>query len=74
MSAHRHRNPRRTEDSTPAAGLPPAGVKSSSGKNVAERYPGAQIGNKLQFGKGDWEIVGVMSQGSSAINSELWVT
>jgi putative ABC transport system permease protein len=43
------------------------------GKNVAERYSAAQIGSKLQFGKGDWEIVGVMSQGSSAINSELWV-
>jgi putative ABC transport system permease protein len=43
------------------------------GKNVASRYNGAQIGNKLQFGKGDWEIVGIMSQGSSAINSELWV-
>ncbi len=41
--------------------------------NVAERYTAAQIGSKLQFGKGDWEIVGVMSQGSSAINSELWV-
>jgi putative ABC transport system permease protein len=43
------------------------------GKNVAERYAAVQIGSKLQFGKGDWEIVGVMSQGSSAINSELWV-
>ena len=43
------------------------------GKNIASRYAGAQIGNKLQFGKGDWEIVGVMSQGSSAINSELFV-
>ena len=43
------------------------------GKNVAERYTAAQIGSKLQFGKGDWEIVGIMSQGTSAINSELWV-
>ena len=43
------------------------------GKNIAYRYSGAQIGNKLQFGKGDWEIVGIMSQGSSAVNSELFV-
>jgi putative ABC transport system permease protein len=43
------------------------------GKGLAERYPGVQIGNKLAFGKGDWEVVGIMSQGKSAINSELWV-
>jgi putative ABC transport system permease protein len=43
------------------------------GKNIASRYSGAQIGSKLQFGKGDWEIVGIMSQGSSAVNSELFV-
>jgi putative ABC transport system permease protein len=43
------------------------------GKALAERYPGVQIGNKLSFGRGEWEIVGVMSQGKSAINSELWV-
>lgn len=43
------------------------------GKGIASRYPGAQIGSKLQFGKGDWEVVGIMSQGTSAINSELWV-
>jgi putative ABC transport system permease protein len=43
------------------------------GKGLAERYPGVQIGNKLSLGKGEWEIVGIMSQGKSAINSELWV-
>jgi ABC-type antimicrobial peptide transport system permease subunit len=43
------------------------------GKGIAERYPGVAIGNKLHFGKGDWEVVGIMSQGTSAINSELWV-
>jgi putative ABC transport system permease protein len=43
------------------------------GKGLAERYPGVQIGNKLTFGKGEWEVVGIMSQGKSAINSELWV-
>ena len=40
---------------------------------MADRYTAAQIGSKLQFGKGDWEIVGVMSQGTRPINSELWV-
>jgi putative ABC transport system permease protein len=43
------------------------------GRGLVGRYPAAQIGSKLQFGKGDWEVVGVISQGNSAINSELWV-
>jgi len=43
------------------------------GRGLVGRYPGARIGNKLQFGKGDWEVVGIMSQGKSAVNSELWV-
>lgn len=42
------------------------------GKAVAKRYPSAQIGNRLRFGKGDWEIVGVMDGGDSALDSEIW--
>jgi putative ABC transport system permease protein len=42
------------------------------GKAVAKRYPSARIGNRIRFGKGDWEIVGVMDGGQSAINSEIW--
>ena len=42
------------------------------GKAVAKRYPSAQIGNRIRFGKGDWEIVGVMDGGQSALNSEIW--
>ncbi len=42
------------------------------GKSVAKRYPAAQLGGKLRFGRGDWEIVGIMSQGDSAVNSEIW--
>lgn len=42
------------------------------GKSVAARYPGARIGEKLQFGRAEWEIVGVMSQGNTAVNSEIW--
>jgi putative ABC transport system permease protein len=43
------------------------------GKSIAERYPAARIGNKLKFGRGEWEVVGVMDGGRSAVNSELWV-
>jgi ABC-type lipoprotein release transport system permease subunit len=42
------------------------------GKAVAKRYPSAQVGNRVRFGKGDWEIVGVMEGGDSALDSEIW--
>jgi putative ABC transport system permease protein len=41
------------------------------GEAIAKRYPAARMGNKLRFGKGDWDIVGVMSAGQSATNSEI---
>ncbi len=42
------------------------------GKSIAKRYPDAQIGKKLHFGRGDWEVVGVMDAGQSATNSEIF--
>lgn len=42
------------------------------GRAVAQRYPSAEIGNKIRFGKGEWEVVGVMDAGESAVNSEIW--
>jgi putative ABC transport system permease protein len=42
------------------------------GKSVARRYPGAQLGRSLHFGRGDWKIVGITDGGQSAINSEIW--
>ncbi len=42
------------------------------GEAVTKRYPSARIGNRIRFGKGDWEIVGVMDGGPSALNSEMW--
>jgi putative ABC transport system permease protein len=42
------------------------------GKSVAKRYPDAQPGRSLRFGRGDWRVVGVMDAGESAINSEIW--
>ena len=42
------------------------------GKSVAKQYPDAQIGKKLHFGKGDWEVVGVMDAGQGATNSEIF--
>ena len=43
------------------------------GKSIANRYPMAGLGKRLRFGRGDWEVVGVMDAGRSAANSELFV-
>jgi putative ABC transport system permease protein len=42
------------------------------GKSVAKRYPNAQTGKRVRFGRGEWEVVGVFDAGDSAINSEIW--
>ncbi len=42
------------------------------GKSVADRYPEAGIGKKIWFGRGDWEIVGVMDSGRGEQGSEIW--
>ena len=42
------------------------------GKSVAKRYPDAQIGKKLKFGRGEWEVVGVMDAGRGTANSEMF--
>jgi putative ABC transport system permease protein len=42
------------------------------GKSIAKRYPGAHLGEKLRFGRGEWQVVGVMDGGKSAVNSEIF--
>jgi putative ABC transport system permease protein len=42
------------------------------GQSLIKRFPDAQMGKKLRFGAGDWDIVGVMSSGQSATNSEIF--
>lgn len=42
------------------------------GKSIAERHPTARLGKRLHFGKGEWEVVGVMDGGQSAYNSEIF--
>lgn len=42
------------------------------GKSIAKRYPSAQIGHQLKFGKGYWTVVGIMDGGNSAVNSEIF--
>lgn len=42
------------------------------GKSIAKRFPDARVGGKLKFARGDWEVVGVMDGGRSAVNSEIF--
>jgi putative ABC transport system permease protein len=42
------------------------------GRSIAKRYPAAQLGSRLRFGRGEWLIVGVMDGGQSAVNSEIF--
>lgn len=42
------------------------------GESIARRYPGAQIGKQVRFGRGWWDVVGVFRVGDSAANSEIW--
>jgi putative ABC transport system permease protein len=42
------------------------------GKAIAKRYPDAHLGKKLRFGRGEWEVVGVMDAGQSSANSEIF--
>src|SRR5579871_435574 len=42
------------------------------GESIEKRFPDARIGQKLHFGRGDWDVVGIMSVGRGATNSEIY--
>ncbi len=42
------------------------------GESIEKRFPGARIGGRLRFGRGEWEVVGIMAAGKSATNSEIF--
>jgi putative ABC transport system permease protein len=42
------------------------------GKSIAARFPAARLGRRVPFGRGEWEVVGVMDAGKSAHNSEIF--
>jgi putative ABC transport system permease protein len=42
------------------------------GESIDKRFPAARLGHKLHFGRGDWDVVGVMSAGKSVSNSEIF--
>ncbi len=42
------------------------------GDGIAARYPSARIGQTLRFGRGEWMVVGLFTNGDSSSNSEIW--
>ena len=42
------------------------------GRNAATTYAGFDVGNRITFGGGAWEVVGVFDAGGSAFDSEVW--
>ena len=42
------------------------------GESLIKRFPEAQLGKQLRFGAADWDVVGVMSSGQSATNTEIF--
>ena len=42
------------------------------GKAIAKRYPGLRLSGRVTFARGEWEVVGVLDGGQSALNSEIF--
>jgi putative ABC transport system permease protein len=42
------------------------------GKGLVGRFKGAVLGQSMHFARRDWTVVGVMDQGGSAYDSEVW--
>ena len=42
------------------------------GKAIAKRYPGLRLGSRVTFARGEWEVVGGLDGGQSALNSEIF--
>ncbi len=42
------------------------------GKALVGRFKGMRLGGQVRFARRDWTVVGVMDQGGSAYDSEIW--
>ena len=42
------------------------------GKNIVARYPKVKLGSRVHFGRGDWDVVGIMDGGRSNASSEIY--
>jgi len=42
------------------------------GKNASTTYAGLKVGNKVNFGGGQWDVAGIFDAGGSSFDSEVW--
>lgn len=42
------------------------------GRSARAQFAGLELGNKLQFGQGEWEVVGVFEADGGLAESEIW--
>jgi putative ABC transport system permease protein len=42
------------------------------GRSVHDRFSGANVGDSMDFAKGQWKVVGVFDSGGTAYDSEIW--
>jgi putative ABC transport system permease protein len=42
------------------------------GNSIHNRFSGANVGDNLEFAKGQWKVVGVFDSGGTAYDSEIW--
>ena len=42
------------------------------GRNIHNRFSGADVGDTLDFAKGQWKVVGIFDAGGTAYDSEIW--
>jgi putative ABC transport system permease protein len=42
------------------------------GESIEQRYPDAQLGKNIMFGKSPWEVVGIFHAADQSANSEIW--
>src|SRR3984957_5938452 len=42
------------------------------GKSIHDRFAGANVGDTMDFAKGQWKVVGIFDDGGTAYDSEIW--
>ncbi len=61
-----------TPRSLEGRGFRPGTSEIVIGKGLAGRFKGARVGESMRFARRDWTVVGIMDQGGSAYDSEVW--
>lgn len=50
----------------------PGSAEIIAGRSIADRFAGAQLGDRLRFAMQEWTVVGVFDSNRSGFDSEIW--